>query len=62
MRPCRLWRMVTAEPIIVVPYDEAWPSLYQEERARIERAIGPWVEDTEQVAAQRSRGWLQSRS
>jgi GrpB-like predicted nucleotidyltransferase (UPF0157 family) len=34
-----------------VPYDEAWPSLYEEERARIERAIGPWVEEIEHVGS-----------
>jgi GrpB-like predicted nucleotidyltransferase (UPF0157 family) len=49
--PCRLWCMVSADPVIVVPYDEAWPSLYQEERARIERAIGPWVEGIEHVGS-----------
>ena len=43
--------MVSADPILVVPYDEAWPSLYEEERARIERAIGPWVEEIEHVGS-----------
>ncbi len=43
--------MVSADPIVVVPYDEAWPSLYEEERARIERAIGPWVEEIEHVGS-----------
>jgi GrpB-like predicted nucleotidyltransferase (UPF0157 family) len=43
--------MVSADPIVVVPYDEAWPSLFEEERARIERAIGPWVEEIEHVGS-----------
>jgi GrpB-like predicted nucleotidyltransferase (UPF0157 family) len=43
--------MVSADPIVVVPYDHAWPSLYEEERARIERAIGPWVERIEHVGS-----------
>ena len=43
--------MVSADPVVVVPYDEAWPSLYEEERARIERVIGPWVEEIEHVGS-----------
>jgi GrpB-like predicted nucleotidyltransferase (UPF0157 family) len=43
--------MVNADPIIVLPYDEAWPSLYQKEQARIECAIGPWVEEIEHVGS-----------
>ena len=39
------------DPVIVVPYDESWPSLFEEERARIERAIGPWVEEIEHVGS-----------
>ena len=39
------------DPVVVVPYDEAWPSLFEEERARIERAIGPWVEGIEHVGS-----------
>ncbi len=39
------------DPVVVVPYDEAWPSLFEEERARIERAIGPWVEEIEHVGS-----------
>src|SRR5215211_9544570 len=49
--PCRLCGAVSADPIIVVPYDEAWPSLFLVERARIERAIGPWVEEIEHVGS-----------
>lgn len=43
--------MVSADPIVVVPYDDAWPSLYEEEQARIERAIGPWAEEIEHVGS-----------
>jgi GrpB-like predicted nucleotidyltransferase (UPF0157 family) len=43
--------MASADPIVVVPYDEAWPPLYAEERTRIERAIGPWVEEIEHVGS-----------
>ena len=39
------------DPVVVVPYNEAWPSLFEEERARIERAIGPWVEEIEHVGS-----------
>jgi GrpB-like predicted nucleotidyltransferase (UPF0157 family) len=43
--------MASADPIFVVPYDEAWPSLYEEERTRIERTIGSWVEEIEHVGS-----------
>ncbi len=43
--------MTSADPVIVVPYDEAWPSLFFEERTRIEGAIGPWVEQIEHVGS-----------
>ena len=43
--------MVNSDPVFVVPYDEAWQLLYQEERAHIERAIGPWVEEIEHVGS-----------
>jgi GrpB-like predicted nucleotidyltransferase (UPF0157 family) len=43
--------MVSADPVAVVPYDDAWPSLYEEERARIERAIGLWAEGIEHVGS-----------
>jgi GrpB-like predicted nucleotidyltransferase (UPF0157 family) len=51
VRRCRLCSIVSADPIVVVPYDHAWPSFYEEERARIERAICPWVEDIEHVGS-----------
>ncbi len=40
-----------ADTVIVVPYDEAWPSLFLEERARIERALGSWAESIEHVGS-----------
>ncbi len=43
--------MTSADPVIVVPYDEAWPSLFEEEQSRIESAIGPWVEQIEHVGS-----------
>jgi GrpB-like predicted nucleotidyltransferase (UPF0157 family) len=43
--------MASADPVIVVPYDEAWPSLFEEEQTRIESAIGPWVEEIEHVGS-----------
>jgi GrpB-like predicted nucleotidyltransferase (UPF0157 family) len=46
-----LGRMANADPVIVVHYDEAWPSLFEEERKRIEGAIGPWAEGIEHVGS-----------
>jgi GrpB-like predicted nucleotidyltransferase (UPF0157 family) len=43
--------MGSADPVLVVPYDEAWPSLFLEEWARIEGAIGPWVEEVAHVGS-----------
>ena len=42
---------MTDEPIIVVPYHPRWPELFEEERARIEQAIGPWVKEIEHVGS-----------
>jgi GrpB-like predicted nucleotidyltransferase (UPF0157 family) len=28
---------------VVVPYDPEWPRLFEEERARLEDALGPWL-------------------
>ncbi len=39
------------DPVVVVPYDEAWPSLFEEERARIERAIVPRMEQIEHIGS-----------
>jgi GrpB-like predicted nucleotidyltransferase (UPF0157 family) len=43
--------MASGDPVIVVPYDEAWPSLFEKERALIEGAIGRWVEEIEHVGS-----------
>ncbi len=43
--------MASADPILVVPYEEAWPSLFLEEQMRIEGAIGPWLEEIEPVGS-----------
>ena len=39
------------EPVVVGPYDPRWPKFFEEERVRIERAIGPWVEEIEHVGS-----------
>jgi GrpB-like predicted nucleotidyltransferase (UPF0157 family) len=39
------------DPVVVVSYDQAWPSLFEEERARIEKAVGPWVEEIEHIGS-----------
>ena len=39
------------DPVVVIPYDEAWPALFEEERERIERAIGPLVGEIEHVGS-----------
>jgi GrpB-like predicted nucleotidyltransferase (UPF0157 family) len=43
--------MASTDPVIVVQYDEAWPSLFEKERTRIEGAIGLWVEEIEHVGS-----------
>jgi GrpB-like predicted nucleotidyltransferase (UPF0157 family) len=43
--------LVDADTVVLVPYDEAWPSLFVEERVRIERALGSWVEAIEHVGS-----------
>jgi GrpB-like predicted nucleotidyltransferase (UPF0157 family) len=42
---------VKDDPIIVVPYDPRWPELFEEERIRIEQAIGPWTMEIEHVGS-----------
>ncbi len=42
---------MSADTVVLVPYDEAWPSLFVEERARIERALGSWAEGIEHVGS-----------
>ena len=34
---------ISAEPITLADYDPAWPALFEEERARLEEAIGEWA-------------------
>jgi GrpB-like predicted nucleotidyltransferase (UPF0157 family) len=43
--------MAGSDPVLVVPYDEAWPSLFLRERGRIEGAIGPWMEGIEHIGS-----------
>jgi GrpB-like predicted nucleotidyltransferase (UPF0157 family) len=43
--------MVSEDPVVLVPYEEAWPSLFEEERTRIEGAVGPWVEEIEHIGS-----------
>ncbi len=31
------------EPIHIVPYDPAWPGLFDEERSLLESVLGPWL-------------------
>jgi GrpB-like predicted nucleotidyltransferase (UPF0157 family) len=31
-------------PIVVQPYDPAWPRLFETERVRLERILAPWLE------------------
>ncbi len=45
-----------ADPVLVVPYDPRWPALFEEERARVEAAIGPWTLETEHVGSTAVRG------
>jgi GrpB-like predicted nucleotidyltransferase (UPF0157 family) len=33
------------EPIRIVTYDPAWPARFEEERGKLEEAIGPWIAD-----------------
>ncbi len=43
--------MVGADTVDLVPYDEAWPSLFDEERLRIESALGSLAEAIEHVGS-----------
>lgn len=43
--------MATEDPVVLVPYEEAWPSLFEEDRTRIEGAVGPWVEEIEHIGS-----------
>jgi GrpB-like predicted nucleotidyltransferase (UPF0157 family) len=35
---------VREEPIYLTSYDEAWPRQFEEERVRLARVLGPWLE------------------
>ena len=32
-----------SEPVLLTPYDPAWPDAFERERGALEAAIGPWV-------------------
>ena len=34
---------MSEEPIYLVPYDDAWPGLFERERALLAPALGPWL-------------------
>jgi GrpB-like predicted nucleotidyltransferase (UPF0157 family) len=36
--------IVGEEPVYLLPYDAAWPRLFDEERARLESVLGPWLD------------------
>ncbi len=36
--------LVVDEPLVVVPYDGAWPRRFQAERALLKRVLAPWLE------------------
>jgi GrpB-like predicted nucleotidyltransferase (UPF0157 family) len=40
-----------AHSIILAPYDPQWPSLFEEERARLQAAIGEWAADIQHVGS-----------
>jgi GrpB-like predicted nucleotidyltransferase (UPF0157 family) len=37
--------------VVIVDYDPAWPAIYEEEKAAILSAIGPWVKAIEYVGS-----------
>jgi GrpB-like predicted nucleotidyltransferase (UPF0157 family) len=43
--------LMSADIVVLVPYNEAWPSLFLEERVRIERALGSLAEGIEHVGS-----------
>lgn len=40
-----------AGTIILAPYDPAWPALFEEERSRLQAAIGEWAADIQHVGS-----------
>ena len=43
--------MASEDPVVLVPYEEAWPSLFEEERTHIEGAVDPWMEEIELIGS-----------
>jgi GrpB-like predicted nucleotidyltransferase (UPF0157 family) len=43
--------MASEDPVVLVPYEEAWPSFFEEERAQIEDAVGSWMEEIEHIGS-----------
>jgi GrpB-like predicted nucleotidyltransferase (UPF0157 family) len=43
--------VASEDPVVLVTYEEAWPSLFEEERTHIEGAVGPWVEEIEHIGS-----------
>ena len=37
--------------IVLAPYDPAWPAVFEEERARLQAAIGEWAADIQHVGS-----------
>ena len=42
---------MSVEPVHIVPYDRCWPELFELERARVEAAVGEWVEAIEHIGS-----------
>jgi GrpB-like predicted nucleotidyltransferase (UPF0157 family) len=43
-------------PVVIVDYNRDWPRLYQEERARIEEAMGEWLVEIQHVGSTSVQG------
>ncbi len=42
---------MTTESVVIPPYDPRWPALCEEERGRIESAIGPHVQEIRHIGS-----------
>ncbi len=42
---------MAVEPVQLVPYDPSWPSLFAEERARVEDAVSRWAEGIKHIGS-----------
>ncbi len=40
-----------SKTVLIVDYDSRWPALFEEEKARILTALGPWVADVQHVGS-----------